>query len=123
MAEDWHAIALEVDEAIRSVGDVSHPGGYLVTLRIPGAIPWPPYDPVEETPIYNTLHCIEGYQEIRGRSGSLINQTRHTLTVTARPDVIPLKNYRVAFGLTSEAVSEASKWVEIAEVRLLAPPA
>ncbi len=121
MAEDWHSIALEGDEAIRSVGDISQPDGYPMTLRIPGAITGPPYDPVEESPTYKTLYCIEGYQEIRDQSGTLIGQTRHTVTVTARPDVIPLKNYRVALGLTSEAVSGASQWVEIAEVRPLAP--
>lgn len=121
MSEDWNAIALEVEEAIRSVGDASQPDGYPVTLRIPGAITGPPYDPVEEPPTYKSLRCIEGYQEIRDQSGTLIGQTKHTLTVTAKPDVVPMKNYRVALGLTSEAVSEASQWVEIAEVRPLAP--
>lgn len=123
MSEDWNAIALEVEEAIRSVGDVPQPDGYPVTLRIPGAITGPPYDPVEEPPIYKTLHCIEGYQEIRDQSGTLVGQTRHTLTVTAKTDAAPLKSYRVALGITAEEASEASQWVEIAEVRPLAPAA
>lgn len=121
MSEDWNAIALEVDEAIRSVGDVSQPDGYPVTLRIPGAITGPPYDPVEEPPAYKTLHCVEGYQEIRDQSGTLIGQTKHTLTVTAKAEAIPLKSYRVALGITAEEASEATQWVEIAEVRPLAP--
>lgn len=119
--EDWRAIAAEVDEAIRSVGDVSQPDGYPVTLRIPGVITGPPYDPVEGPPSYKTLHCVEGYQEIRDQSGTLIGQTKHTLTVTAKADAVPLKSYRVALGVTAEEASEASAWVEIAEVRPLAP--
>lgn len=121
MAEDWTAVAAEIDEAIRSVGDVSQPDGYPVTLRIPGAITGPPYDPVEEPPIYKTLHCVEGYQEIRDQSGTLIGQAKHTLTVTAKADAVPLKSYRVALGVTAETASDASQWVEIAEVRPLAP--
>ena len=119
--EDWNAIAAEVDEAIRSIGDVSQPDGYSVTLRIPGAITGPPYDPVEEPPTYKTLHCVEGYQEIRDQTGTLIGQTKHTLTVTAKADAVPLKSYRVALGIMAEEASEASDWVEIAEVRPLAP--
>lgn len=121
MAEDWTAVAAEIDEAIRSVGDVSQPDGYPVTLRIPGALTGPPYDPVEGPAAYKTLHCVEGYQEIRDQSGTLIGQTKHTLTVTAQADAVPLKSYRVALGVTAEEASEASQWVEIAEVRPLAP--
>lgn len=121
MAEGWHSIALEVDEAIRSVGDISQPDGHPVTLRIPGAITGPPYDPVEEPPIYKTLHCVEGYQEIRDQSGTLIGQTMHMLTVTARADSVPLKGYSLVLGVTAEEASEASQWVEIAAVRPLAP--
>lgn len=42
MAEDWTAIAAEVDAAIRSIGDVSQPDGYPLTLRIPRATSGPP---------------------------------------------------------------------------------
>lgn len=121
MAEDWTAIAAEVDEAIRSIGDVSQPDGYPVTLRIPGAIIGPPYDPVEGPPTYKTLHCVEGYQEIRDQSGTLIGQTKHTLTVTAKADAVPLKSYRVVLGITADQASEESQWVELLEVRPLAP--
>lgn len=121
MAEDWTAIAAEVDAAIRSIGDVSQPDGYPLTLRIPRATSGPPYDPVEEPPTYKTLHCVEGYQEIRDQSGTLIGQTKHTLTVTAKAEAVPLKSYRVALGITAEEASEASRWVEITEVRPLAP--
>jgi hypothetical protein len=119
--EDWRAIAAEVDEAIRSIGDVSQADGYPVTLRIPGAITGPPYDPVEEPPTYKTLHCVEGYQEIRDQSGTLIGQTKHMLTVTADPDAVPLKSYKVALGITAEEASESSAWVELLNVKPLSP--
>lgn len=121
MAEDWAAIAAEIDEAIRSVGDLSQPNGYPVTLRIPGATTGPIYDPVEGPPVYKTLHCVEGYQEIRDQAGTLIGQTKHSLTLSAKPDVVPLKSYRVALGITADEASEASQWIEIAEVRPLSP--
>jgi hypothetical protein len=119
--EDWNAIAAEVADAIRSVGDVSQPGGYPLTLRIPGENTGPSYDPQEGTPTYKTLHCIEGFQEIRDQSGTLIGQTRHTLTVTADPNAVPLKSYMIALGITAEQASEASQWVAIDEVRPVAP--
>lgn len=121
MSEDWNAIAAEVADAIRSVGDVSQPNGYPVTLRIPGAVTGPPYDPTIGPPTYKTLYAVEGYQEIRDQSGTLIGQTRHTLTVNADPQAIPLKSYTVALGITAEEASESSTWVEIIEVRPTAP--
>jgi hypothetical protein len=121
MAEDWAAIAAEIDEAIRSVGDLSQPNGYPVTLRIPGATTGPIYDPVEGPPVYKTLHCVEGYQEIRDQAGTLIAKTKHTLTVTAKPDAIPLKSHKLAIGVDAEDATEDSQWVEIAEVRPLSP--
>lgn len=121
MSEDWRSVAAEVAAAIRSVSDVSQPNGYPVTLRIPGTQTGPDYDPVIGPPTYKTLHCIEGFQEIRDASGTLIGQTRHTLTVTADPDIVPLKSYRVSLGITAEEASEESQWVELLEVRPLAP--
>lgn len=121
MAEDWSAIAAEVAAAIRSVSDVSQPGGYPVTLRIPGAATGPEYDPVIGPPTYKTLYCVEGFQEIRDQSGTLIGQTRHTLTVTADPDAVPLKSHKVAIGITAEQANESSAWVEIVEIRPVKP--
>lgn len=119
--EDWNAIAAEVDGAIRSIGDVSQPNGYPITLRFPGAMTGPSYDPVEGAATYKTLHCVEGYQEIRDQNGTLIGQTRHTLTVTAKPDAVPLKSLKIAVGITAEQADEDSDWIVIEEVRPLAP--
>jgi hypothetical protein len=103
--EDWRVIAAEVSDAIRSVSDVSQPNGYPVTLRIPGTVSGPEWDPVVSPPTY----------------GTLIGQTRHTLTVTADPDVVPLKSHTVAIGIAAEDASEGSAWLELLEVRPLAP--
>ncbi|MCJ8519014.1 hypothetical protein ABID21_001921 [Pseudorhizobium tarimense] len=122
MPEDWSAIAAEVADAISSVSDVSQPDGYPVTLRIPGATdPDRPWDPTIGPPIYRTLYAVEGFQEIRDQSGTLIGQTRHTLTVTADPEAVPMKSHQVAINLKAEDATEASPWVEIAEVRPLSP--
>ncbi|WP_029620619.1 hypothetical protein [Pseudorhizobium marinum] len=121
MSEDWNAIAAEVAEAIRSVSDVSQPNGYPVTLRIPGTLTGPDWDPTIGPPTYKTLYAVEGFQEIRDASGTLIGQTRHTLTVAADAEAVPMKSYRVALGIAAEDADEASAWVEILEVRPLAP--
>lgn len=118
--EDWNTIAAEVEDAIRSIADISQPDGYPVTLRIP-TVTGPEYDPVEGAPVYKTLYCVEGYQEIRDQSGTLIGMTKHTLTVTANADAVPLKSYRVALGVTAEQADESSEWVEIENVKPLAP--
>ncbi len=71
----------------------------------------------------HTRRCTayEGFQEIRDQSGSLIGQTRHTLTVTADPDAVPLKSHTVAIGITAEQADESSAWIEVVEIRPLAP--
>ncbi len=95
--------------------------GQPVTLRIPGETTGPEYDPVVGPPTYKTLYCVEGFQEIRDQSATLIGQARHTLTVTADPDAIPLKSHTVAIGITTEQADESSAWIEVVEIRPLAP--
>lgn len=121
MSEDWSSIAAEVSDAIRSVSDVSQPNGYPVTLRIPGEATGPEWDPQPGVPIYKTLYAVEGFQEIRDASGTLIGQTRHTLTVTADPGAVPMKSHQVAIGVKAEDVTADTAFVEIIEVRPLAP--
>ncbi|HEV7435342.1 MAG TPA: hypothetical protein VGO22_10785 [Pseudorhizobium sp.] len=121
MPEDWNAISAEVADAIRSVSDVSQPSGYPVTLRIPGEVTGPEWDPQPGEPVYKTLYAVEGFQEVRDASGTLIGQTRHTLTVTADPDAVPMKSHQVAVGVKAEDVGADTAFVEIIEVRPLAP--
>ncbi|HEX5933591.1 MAG TPA: hypothetical protein VFY63_05460 [Pseudorhizobium sp.] len=121
MSEDWSAIAAEVSDAIRSVSDISQSNGYPVTLRIPGEATGDPWDPQPGVTTYKTLYAVEGFQEIRDASGTLIGQTRHTLTVTADPDAVPMKSHKVAIGVMAEDVAEDTAFVEILEVRPLSP--
>jgi hypothetical protein len=119
--EDWTSIAAEVADAIRSVSEVSQPNGYPVTLRIPGTLTGPDWNPTIGPPTYKTMYAVEGFQEIRDASGTLIGQTRHTLTVTADPEAVPMKSYSVALGVAAEDVADDTPFVEILEVRPLAP--
>lgn len=119
--EDWKAIAAEVGEAIRSVSDISQPNGYPVTLRMAGEATGDPWDPQPGASVYRTLYAVEGFQETRDASGTLIGQTRHTLTVNADPDVVPLKSHSVAIGITADEASDSSAWLAVLEVRPLAP--
>ncbi|HEV7436870.1 MAG TPA: hypothetical protein VGO22_18705 [Pseudorhizobium sp.] len=125
MSEDWRAIAAEVADAIRSVSDVSQPHGYPVTLRISGAVTGPEWDPQPGEPVYKALYAVERFQEVRDASGTLIGQTRHTLTVTADPDAVPMKSHQVLIGqavaYVDDATDKSLPWVEIAEVRPLSP--
>lgn len=123
--EDWNAIAAEVAEAIRSVSDTSQPNGYPVALRIPGEATGDPWDPQPGVPVYKTLYAVKGVQEVRDASGTLIGQTRHTLTVTADPDVVPMKSHQVLVGqalaYVDKPTDESLPWVEIEDVKPLAP--
>lgn len=123
MAENWKAIATEVADAIKSIGSTD--AGYPVTLRIPGTTSGPDYDPVIGPPTYHTLHCIESSHLVRDASGTLIEQTLRTLTVTAVAGVVPSDNHQVLVGqdltYVDEATDAALPWVGIVRVRPLAP--
>jgi hypothetical protein len=126
MAENWTGIAAEVDEAIRSIADVSQPGGYLVTLRKVTVTGGNPFDPTSGTTtiVYHTLYAVEDNREVRDINGTLIGETRRTLMVNAT-GVVPSDDDRVFVGdalvFQDEAADGAVAWVEIAAVRPLAP--
>jgi hypothetical protein len=126
MMENWTGIAAEVDEALRSIADVSQPGGYPVTLRkvsTTGGVPWDPTSGTT-TITYHTLYAVEDNREIRDINGTLIGETRKTLMVNAT-GVVPSDDDRVLVGealeFQDEATDGAVAWVEIAAVRPLAP--
>lgn len=118
MSEDWASVAAEVEAAIRSVGDVSQPEGYPATLRKMVAAdpdPWNP-DAGTVTPAYTTLRVLEDTQRLRDASGTLIDQTRHTLLVGTGAGVVPADEDAIAIGITAEQASDASDWIQIVEV-------
>lgn len=121
MAEDWNAIAAEVDAALRSVADIGQSGGYPAVLQSGGDVPPAnPWDPPGGDPVYTTVYVIEGVREIRDINGTAILETLRTLTISAT-GAIPTKGQRVAVGITADQVTDATVWNEMIEVRPLAP--
>jgi hypothetical protein len=126
MPENWTGIAAEIDEVLRSIADVSQPGGYPVTLRKVTITGGNPFDPTSGTTtiVYHTLYAVEDVREIRDLNGTLITETRRTLMVNAT-GVAPTDDDRVFVGealvYQDEATDGAVAWVEIAAVRPLAP--
>lgn len=121
MPEDWNAVASEVAEAIRSVSDVSQPDGYPVTIRVPGELTGPDYDPVQGPPTYHTFYCVDTDQMLRDADGTLIDMTMRTLLVNATGPIVPDENHRVAIDIAAGDADEDSDWIAIKEVRTLSP--
>lgn len=119
MAEDWKAIAAEVTEAIRSLGDTSQPSGYPAVLRRAGPSTGEEWNPTPGALTYLTIHVIEDTREVRDTTGTLIGQTVRTLTATAEPGIEPHDDDTIAVGVSDGAT--ATEWLEIAAVRPLAP--
>lgn len=125
MAENWSAIAAEVDGALREIGDVTQPNGFPVTLRkvvVTGGNPWDP-ESGTPTPTYTEFVGFETTQELRDINGTLTGQTRHTITVNATAGVVPHDDDRIALNMTAAnaAAAPASVWVDILAVRPLSP--
>lgn len=126
MAEDWSAIAAEVEQAIRSIGDVSAPDGYPATLRKPPSGPPPSLgEPPSGLPSYYTVRVMVADRELRDINGTLIGQTKRTITISGAAGVVPSDDDLIAEGITAEqaatAGDDAVAWQEIAKVRPLAP--
>lgn len=122
MSEDWASIASEVEDAIRSIGDSSQPDGYPATLRKAGAgTPVNPWDPPAGDPTYYTVRVLLTDREVRDINGTLIGETKRTITISGAAGVVPSDDDRIALGITADEVTEDSAWQEIAAVRPLAP--
>lgn len=126
MAEDWSSIAAEVEQAIRSIGDVSAPDGYPATLRKPpSGPPAQPWEPPSGLPTYFTVRVMVAERELRDINGTLIGQTKRTITISGAAGVVPSDDDRIAEGITAEqataAGDDAVAWQVVAAVRPLAP--
>ena len=128
MSEDWSAIAAEVETAIRSIGDVSQPEGYPATIRreVPGAVdPDEPLIPGEPTITYTTVRVVVFDKERRDVNGTLIGQTKRTITISGAAGIAPTDDDTIAEGVALTFVDEADDathaWQEIMAVRPLAP--
>jgi hypothetical protein len=121
MAEDWAKIAQEVDEALRSVADISQPNGFPATLRIPGnGQQQNPWDPPGGDVTYAELVVIQDTREVRDASGTLIGQTVRTLTCSAT-GVEPHDDWQIAVGVKAAGVTDETVFEDILAVRPLAP--
>lgn len=126
MSEDWASVAAEVEQAIRSIGDVSSPDGHPATLRkAPSGAPTSPWEPPTGSPTYHTVRVLVSDKELRDINGTLIGQTKRTITISGAAGVVPSDDDRIAEGITAEqaiaAGDDAVAWQEIAVVRPLEP--
>lgn len=126
LPEDWFSIATEVEEAIASIGDVSQPNGYPATLRKDGAgAPANPWEPPSGTPTYYQVIVMVSDKELRDINGTLIGQTKRTITISGAAGVVPSDDDKIILGQALDYVdteTDASlAWEEIMAVRALAP--
>lgn len=128
MAEDWTGVAAEVETAIRSIGDTSQPDGYPATIRrvVPGTPdPDEPWIPVVDTITYTTVRVVVFDKELRDINGTLIGQTKRTITISGAAGIAPTDDDTIAEGVALTFVDEADDathpWQEIIAVRPLAP--
>jgi hypothetical protein len=120
MAEDWNAIAAEVEGALRSVGDVSHPDGYPVTIRrMTEGNQWDPDD--FGTTAYYPFVGFDQTREIRDAAGAMTGETRRTVTVNAMGSITPTQSDTIAVGVKAAEATDTSPWQEILAVRPLSP--
>lgn len=125
--EDWTAIAAEVEDALRSIGDASQPEGYPATIRKAGAgAPANPWDPPPGgAPTYHKVIVLQSDKELRDVNGTLIGQTKRTITISGAAGVVPSDDDTIILGQALVYVDESTDaglaWQEIMAVRPLAP--
>lgn len=126
MPEDWNAVAAEVESALGSIGDVSEPNGHPATIRKAGAgAPANPWDPTGGTPTYHHVVVLISDKELRDVNGTLIGETKRTVTISGAAGVVPSDDDKIILGealtyIDNEA-DAAVEWQEIIAVRSLAP--
>lgn len=126
MAEDWNSIAAEVEDALRSIGDVSQPNGYSATIRKdPSGPPPQPWEPPNGTPSYHKVIVLQSDKELRDINGTLIGETKRTITISGAAGVVPSDDDKIILGQGLDYVDAptdaALAWEEIMAVRPLAP--
>ena len=125
MSEDWAAIAQEVEGALAEIGDTSQPDGYPAVLRKEISAD-NPYDDEPDDPItYHQVVVMVSDKEMRDINGTLIGQTKRTVTISGAAGVVPHDDDQIVLGMTSAEVTTAGDeniaWQEIATVRSTAP--
>lgn len=126
MAEDWSAIAAEVEGALASIGDTSQPSGYPATIRRAGVrTGGPDYAPEYGDPTYYQVVVMVSDKELRDVNGTLIGMTKRTVTISGDAGVVPSDDDKIVLGshltFVDDATDEAVAWQEIQAVRPLSP--
>jgi|TARA_A100001391_G_scaffold205427_1_gene206158 hypothetical protein len=128
MSEDWNAVAAEVEAALQSIGDTSEPNGHPAVIRkvVPGVVdPDEPWVPVTDTITYHQVVVLISDTELRDINGTLIGQTKRTVTISGAAGVVPHDDDRIVLGMTSAQVTAAGDanvaWKEIDTVKPLSP--
>jgi hypothetical protein len=126
--EDWNAVAAEVEAALASIGDTSEPNGHPAVIRkvVPGVVdPDEPWVPVTDSITYHQVVVLISDTELRDINGTLIGQTKRTVTISGAAGVIPHDDDRIVLGMTSAQVVAAGDtnvaWKEIDTVKPLSP--
>lgn len=126
MAEDWSSIAVEVESALQSIADVNEPEKQSATIRKDGAgAPANPWDPPGGTPTYHQVIVMVSDKELRDINGTLIGQTKRTITISGAAGVVPSDDDKIILGQALDYVDAETDaglaWEEIMAVRPLAP--
>jgi hypothetical protein len=126
MAEDWTGIAAEVEGALQSIADVNEPGKQSATIRKDGAgAPANPWDPPGGTPTYHKVIVLQSDKELRDINGTLIGQTKRTITISGAAGVVPGDDDKIILGQALDYVDAETDatlaWEEIMAVRAFAP--
>lgn len=126
MAEDWNAVAAEVEAALASIGDISEPNGHPAVIRKAGSsAPANPWDPPGGNPTYHQVVVLISDKELRDINGTLIGEVKRTVTISGAAGVVPSDDDMIVLGMTTEQVEaagdDAVAWHEIIAVEPLEP--
>lgn len=99
MAEDWDAIAREIDDAIASVG-------FLATLTRKTASGGTAYQPASFTTAEYPIVVIDDVIKVKNADGTLTGQKRRVLTISALNGTTPQKDDSVLVRGTRHVVLE-----------------
>ena len=126
LPEDWSRIAAEVEGALQSIADVNEPEKQSATIRKdPSGPPPQPWEPPNGTPTYHKVIVLQSDKELRDVNGTLIGQTKRTITISGAAGVVPSDDDKIILGQALDYVDAETDatlaWEEIMAVRALAP--
>lgn len=120
MAEDWHAIAAEVEDALKSVAQTD--AGYPVVIRrMVEGVPPNGFTSGVQTPVYEQAYAIQDTRKIRNAEGNLIDNPETVVTISAVGITPPTANDHIALGVVVGNAELVVDWLYIKQVIPLSP--